>query len=297
MAAEPHQLVEGPALDDAAALEHQDAGGVADGGEPVRDHEGGAAFHHLGERGLHLGLGQRVERARRLVENEDRRILEQRARDREALALAAGEQPAAFAGIGLEAFRIAFDDVERLRALAGRAHLLLGRIGLADAQVLGDRAIEQQHLLEHDADVAAQARQREPANVHAVDLHHARLRIEDAVQQRERRRFAGAGRADQRDGLAGQRGEAQVGDRRPLAVVGERDVLELHQAAQAAGIDRIGPVAHRGLGVEHLEEFREAGRLHHHVLAKWTACSSLPISRVAKLMNMTISPTVVWPWR
>ena len=213
-AAAPHQLVEAAALDDAAALEHQDAGGVADGGEPVGDHEGGAVLHHLGQRGLHLGLGERIEGAGRLVEDEDRRILEQRARDRQALALAAGEHPSALARDGLEAFRVAVDDLDDLRALAGAAHLLLGRIRLADAQVLGHRAIEQQHFLEHDADVAAQSRQREPADIHAVDLDRAGLRIEGAVQQRQCRRFAGAGGADQRDGFARQRRESQVGDRR-----------------------------------------------------------------------------------
>ena len=38
-----------------------------------------------------------VQRARRLVENEDARVLEQRARDRDSLALAAGEPIAAVA--------------------------------------------------------------------------------------------------------------------------------------------------------------------------------------------------------
>ena len=101
------------------------------------------------------------------------------------------------------------------------------------------------------------------------------------MEQRERGRFAGAGGADEGDGLAGQRGEGQIGDRRALAVVGKRDVLGLHQAAHAGGIDRVGPVAHGRLGVEHLEEFRHPGRLHHHRLAKWTACSSLPINSPA----------------
>ena len=147
-------------------------------------------------------------------------------------------------------------------------HLLLGRVGLADPQILGDRAVEQQHLLEHHADIAPQAREREGADVHAVDLHHARLRIEDAVQQRQRRRLAGAGRADQRDGLARQRGEGEIGDRGPLAVIGERDVLELDQAAHAAGIDRVGAVAHRRHGVEHVEELLQPRRVHHHAIGE-----------------------------
>ena len=88
-----------------------------------------------------------------------------------------------------------------------------------------------------------------------------RLRIERAMQQRQRRRFAAAGRADQRHGLARQRGEAQVGDGGALAVVGERHVVEFDQAAQPAGIDGVGPVAHRRHRVEHLEEFGEPRRV------------------------------------
>ena len=70
--------------------------------------------------------------------------------------------------------------------------------------------------------------------------------------------------ADERDGLAGQRREVQVGDRRPLAVIGKRDVLEFDEAAHAARIDRVGPLAHRRFGVEHVEESAQPRRVHEH---------------------------------
>ena len=80
---------------------------------------------------------------------------------------------------------------------------VVGRVGIADAQIFLDRAREQHRLLKHDADIAAQREQREVADVDAVDLHRALVGIEDAMQQAERRRFARAGRADERDRLAG----------------------------------------------------------------------------------------------
>src|SRR2546423_12580942 len=80
------QLVEGAGLDDASVLEHQDAGGVANGREAMGDHEGGASLHDLVERGLELRFRLGVERARSLVEDQDGRILEQRARNRQPLA-------------------------------------------------------------------------------------------------------------------------------------------------------------------------------------------------------------------
>jgi hypothetical protein len=74
---------------DPAALQHDDLVGERDRREAMRDHERGAALHHLAERQLDLLLGGGVDRGGRVVEHEDAGVREQRARDRDALALAA----------------------------------------------------------------------------------------------------------------------------------------------------------------------------------------------------------------
>ena len=187
---------------------------------------------------------------------------EERAGDGEPLALAAGEEPAAFADAGVETFRVALDEFQRLGALGGVAHFGDCGVGLADAQILGDRAVEQQRLLKHHADIAAQPGERQRPDVHAVDGDEARLRVEGAVQERERGGFAAAGRADQSDAVAGQRGEAQIRDGCALAVIGERHVAKFDQPAHATGVDRVDPVAHRRHGVEHGEELDQLRRIH-----------------------------------
>ena len=83
------QLGVGAALDDAARLHHQDLVGVDDGREPVRDHERGRAAARPLQLGLDGPLVGRIERRGGLVEDQDRRVLQQRARDRDALLLAA----------------------------------------------------------------------------------------------------------------------------------------------------------------------------------------------------------------
>ena len=98
------------------------------------------------------------------------------------------------------------------------------------------------------------------AQVHVVDLDCAGLWIERAMQERKRGGFAGASRTDQRDGLAGQGRETDVDHRRPLAVIGEGNALELDEAAQMAGIDRVRPVAHGRVGVKHVEELLQPRR-------------------------------------
>src|SRR5256714_12110571 len=78
-------------LDDLAAVHDHDRVGVADGGEPVRDHEAGPARTQAGHGRLDQDLCPRVDVAGRLVQDEDARVGKKCARDGEQLALAGGE--------------------------------------------------------------------------------------------------------------------------------------------------------------------------------------------------------------
>ena len=84
------QIVVPAGFGDAAVLEHIDAVGMCDRVQAVRDGERRAAPAEMCHRLAHLQFGFRIERGGRLVEQDDRRVLDQRARDRDALALAAG---------------------------------------------------------------------------------------------------------------------------------------------------------------------------------------------------------------
>src|SRR5665647_989628 len=77
-----HEFVERAGLNNFTGVKDKDAGGFAHRRQPVRDDEGGPVLHHLVERLHDLGLGVGVERTGCLVEDEDRRVLQQRARDR-----------------------------------------------------------------------------------------------------------------------------------------------------------------------------------------------------------------------
>jgi hypothetical protein len=65
----------GAAFDDAALVEHNDLVGSDDGGQAVGDHERSSVVGDAVERTLYLMLGVAVERARRLVQHQDRRRL------------------------------------------------------------------------------------------------------------------------------------------------------------------------------------------------------------------------------
>src|SRR4051794_20159307 len=87
----------GAALCDDATVEHDDLVGPDHGGEAVRDHERGAPPADAVERVLDLFLREGVERRGRLVEHQDRRAFQNRARDGDALLLAARQLQAALA--------------------------------------------------------------------------------------------------------------------------------------------------------------------------------------------------------
>ena len=138
--------------------------------------------------------------------------------------------------------------------------------------------------------------ERAVADVDAVDLDEAGLRIEGAMQQRQRRRFAAAGRPDQRDGLAGQRGEFQIRDRGTLAVIGKRHVLEFDRAAHARRDRwRRAGRAPRARCRTRRKSLPSFGASMNRRLAKLTACSSRAINSDAMLMKLTISPTEASP--
>ena len=89
----------------------------------------------------------------------------------------------------------------------------------AEADVLLDRAGEQERILQHDAEAAAQIVEIHVADVDAVDADRALLHVVEAQQQRDDRGLAGAGVADDGDGLAGFDGEGDVAEN-PVGFVG-----------------------------------------------------------------------------
>src|SRR5690606_29352697 len=83
------QAFVGAVLHDAAAVDDEDPVGVADGAEPVGDDEAGPPLHQPLQRLLDEAFALDIECARRLIENQDPRVLQDRAGDADPLALPA----------------------------------------------------------------------------------------------------------------------------------------------------------------------------------------------------------------
>src|SRR5437870_4712572 len=83
-----------------------------------------------------------------LVEDKDRRVFQERARDADPLAFAAGEPRPALAQFFVVALRQSADEVMRVGGLGGGDDLLVGGVDPAVADIFLDRRRKQQRLLQ-----------------------------------------------------------------------------------------------------------------------------------------------------
>ena len=123
--------------------------------------------------------------------------------------------------------RKAHDEIVRAGGLRSRHDLALGGVRLAEGDVGADRVAEQVDVLPDIAGLGAQRMPRYAGYVLAVDQDLALLHLIEPQQQRQHRRFAAAGGADQSGGLAGLGDEAHGLQHRLVRPVGEIDVAKL----------------------------------------------------------------------
>src|SRR5439155_6795048 len=139
----------------------------------------------------------------RLVEDEDPRVGEERAREGHALALAEREARAALAELRLVAVLEAEDELVCADRLRGADDLLRARARLAEGDVLGHGAGEEKAFLRHDPELVAQRLLRHVVEVVAIDREPAARRLVEAREELRERRLAGACMADERGSRSG----------------------------------------------------------------------------------------------
>jgi len=213
------------------------------------------AVHQPLQRRLHEPLALAVEGAGRLVQQEQRSTAQEGACDRQALALPAGQPRARILDVRVETLGEALDELPDARGLGGPTDLLLGGLRPAVADVLPHARVEEErHLRDHRV-LPGPGVQGQLAQVHAVDRDAPLGRIEEAGDEVDQRRLAGARRPDEGQGLA--RAQLQV-EALESGLVGSRvaeaDSLEPHASAQPAGL-RAGLAVDdvEGLGEEALQ--------------------------------------------
>ena len=201
------------------------------------------------ERARDLPLLGRVHRGQHVVQDEERRIRHQRARQRHPLALTAREREAALAdhrvptaGQRAQIVRQPGGPGHRLQALRARA--LVGQ-----SHVVAERAREEEGLLRHVAHRPPKRAEREVEHVVPADPHRAARRLVEAAQQRAQRGLAAARRAHHRHHRPRRHRERHVAQHGPpVAVVGERQPSEFNRSArQEFGRQVLGSLFWRAL--------------------------------------------------
>src|SRR5690554_4888006 len=249
------QLLVRAALHDAAGIYHQDLVRPLHGGEAVGYDEGGAPPHEDLQRRLHKRLGLAVKRAGGLVQDEDPRVLQQRAGDGHALPLAARELDAALAHQRGVALVQPLDELGRVGGARGGPHLLVGGSGRAVADVGGDAAGEELRLLRHPADVRAQELERHASYVDAGQRDPALLGGEGTRDEAHHGALARAAGPHQRHDLSGSRRQRDLFQHRTAPVrVAEGEFLELHVPLDPRGYHRLGRLLHVARLVEQFED-------------------------------------------
>ena len=208
-------------LDDPAPVHDQDRVGVADGRQAVGDHERRPALHQSAHGSLDEHLGAGVDRGRRLIEDQDRRIRQECPGDREQLLLACGQIRRVVVDHRVVAAGQGTHEVVDMGRLGGRRDLVLGRAIAAVGDVLADRAVEQPRVLEDHPERPAQVVAGHLPRVDAVDRDPPAVELVEAHQQVHERGLARPGRADDRDHLAGFGDQVEVVDERLVGLVPE----------------------------------------------------------------------------
>ncbi len=284
------ECIVGTGFDDPALVHDDDAVRMPHGREPVGDDDHRAALADVRHVALHDGLAFIVQRARGLVEDEDARVGEERAGDRDALALAARQARTLLADDGVVALRQLADEVVRPRQARRVHHGLDGRGRVRDGDVLAHAAVEQQVLLQYHADLPSQLRRIDQADVDTVHEDAALLGYVQALHELGERALAGARAPHDADHLAGADVQAhamQHGGRfRAVAEVHavQRDPAldgrQLRRAARGHFRARVEDVPQAGHGDAGLLEVRpQLGHAHdglRHPLGEHVECHELP---------------------
>src|SRR5580704_3604997 len=207
-------------------FQHEDFIGSADCCQTMRDDEGGAADHQIGESFLYVHFRFGIEFRSGFVEDEDRRVLQDGAGNRDALALSAAEPGAPFADHSIVTLGQVSDEIGGESGARRSLNALFRHVAQTVANVVPHGVVKEDVFLRNHCDLLTQRANRDTADVGAVDEDAARRRFVEAWDEIDERRFASTARADQSDYFAALRAQANVLQNVGRTRIGEADVVE-----------------------------------------------------------------------
>ncbi len=137
--------------------------------QSMRHDQRGPLAHQSLHRVPNLRFHFHVEVRCWLVQNQERRVFEERASKRDALRLPRAQPRAALADDGIVTLGQSANEFVGARALRRANHLFHRRVRAREPDVIGDRFVEQVGMLRHPRDLCAPRVRRPLAQRRAVD--------------------------------------------------------------------------------------------------------------------------------
>ncbi len=153
-------------------------------------------------------------------------ILEEGTGNGDTLALAAGQARAALADDGGKARRQRLDEIPAASHLGHALDLGVACVGLAVADIVQNRAMQEADVLRHIGDGTLNAVLRDLRDVLTIDPDASGVDVGEALHELENCRFAAARGTDQPGPLIRLEAQAEVLEHGAMAGIGERYLLE-----------------------------------------------------------------------
>ena len=216
------------ALNDVAFVQHQDGVGVFKGEQPLGDNEGGTPFHQHIQCLLDEMLGLGVHAAGGVIEDEDAGVGEQGAGDGDALFLPTREGDTPFPHAGFVPFGHVGDEFVGAGGFGGFNNVVETGVRPAVGDILGNGLAKQKWVLQHNANVSAQALQLEGADVVVVNGNTAVCGIIKAGNQICHRRLPRTRWPNQRNALPWLHRKANIVQNLNAVAVGKAHLVKRH---------------------------------------------------------------------
>src|SRR5258708_7617813 len=221
-----------PALDDVATLEVQNQVAVRCLLKMVGDEKRRAPLSQPFKCFDHRPRVFVVETGRRFVEDKNWRTPDCGARDRDPLTLAAGEFNATFTDDSVISFGERADKLVRVGQTRGSLDFLVVRIWRAVGNIVADTRGEQQAVLQHDTDLAAQGIQCIIADIASVDSDRPAGRVIETQDKAYQRAFTAPRFSDQRNVLPNLEIEIDVLEHGSARLVRKTHSLESNRSRE-----------------------------------------------------------------
>ena len=177
-----HKLVGWSVLDDPPVFHDEHSVGDSDGGEAMSNDDRRA----IGQQGLEAVLNEplagNIERCRRLIENQNTRVGDERAAERHQLTLPRGQSASALVNVGVVTVGKRRNEVVRTDRARCRDHVVVSCVWLAQTNVVGDTSREEIGLLSDERGLLAKGSgvfPEVPPRHHYYDTHVQGLRDGD----------------------------------------------------------------------------------------------------------------------